>query len=131
MRLVVAEKPSVARDLARIIGASKREDGYLEGSGVRVTWCVGHLAELEDPAHYDAKWKAWSFDTLPMLPTKFDLRQRQGDDGDSRLEVVFEEDPQGTKITLVHSDLPEGSGGEYEQGWSDHYIEPMRAYFRG
>ncbi len=53
------------------------------------------------------------------------------DDADSRLEILLEEDPEGTKITLVHSDLPEGSGGAYEQGWSDHYIEPMRAYFRG
>ncbi len=79
LRLVVAEKPSVARDLARMIGASKKEDGYLEGPGVRVTWCVGHLAELEDPAHYDAKWRNWSFETLPMLPDRFDLRLRKGD----------------------------------------------------
>lgn len=53
------------------------------------------------------------------------------DDADSRLEILFEEDPEGTKLTLVHSDLPEGSGGSYEQGWSEHYIEPMRAHFRG
>lgn len=79
MQLVVAEKPSVARDLARIIGASAKGQACLEGPGVRVTWCIGHLAELEDPAHYQAAWKRWSFDTLPMIPDKFDLRVRTGD----------------------------------------------------
>jgi DNA topoisomerase-3 len=79
MRLVVAEKPSVARDLGRVIGATAKGDACLEGAGLRVTWCIGHLAELEDPAHYQAAWKRWSFDTLPMIPEKFDLRVREGD----------------------------------------------------
>lgn len=79
MRLVVAEKPSVARDLARVIGATSKRDGFLEGDGVRVTWCIGHLAELEDPAHYSNAWRKWSFDTLPMIPERFDLRLRKGD----------------------------------------------------
>ncbi len=79
MRLVVAEKPSVARDLARVIGATRKGEGCLEGPDVRVTWCIGHLAELEDPAHYQAAWKRWSFDTLPMIPETFALRVRSGD----------------------------------------------------
>jgi DNA topoisomerase-3 len=79
MRLVVAEKPSVARDIARVIGASTKGNACIEGNGVRVTWCIGHLAELEDPAHYNPAWKRWSFDTLPMLPEKFELRLREGD----------------------------------------------------
>jgi DNA topoisomerase-3 len=79
VRLVVAEKPSVARDIARVIGATRKGEASLDGDGVRVTWCIGHLAELEDPAHYDAAWKRWSFDTLPMIPAKFDLRLREGD----------------------------------------------------
>jgi DNA topoisomerase-3 len=78
MRLVIAEKPSVARDLARVLGAKTRGDGFLEGAGLRITWCIGHLAELEDPVHYDAAWKRWSFDTLPMVPAKFELRLRTG-----------------------------------------------------
>jgi DNA topoisomerase-3 len=78
VRVVVAEKPSVARDLARVLGATKKGEGFLEGNGLAVTWCVGHLAELEEPAHYDPAWKRWSFDTLPMVPERFALRLRDG-----------------------------------------------------
>ncbi|MEZ4238876.1 MAG: DNA topoisomerase [Myxococcota bacterium] len=77
MRVVVAEKPSVARDLGRVLGAGRRGDGYLEGHGLRITWCVGHMAELEEPAHYQAAWKRWSFDTLPMVPEAFTVRPRK------------------------------------------------------
>jgi DNA topoisomerase-3 len=78
VRVVVAEKPSVARDLARVLGATTRREGFLEGNGLAITWCVGHLVELEEPAHYDAAWKRWSFDTLPMVPERFALRLREG-----------------------------------------------------
>lgn len=77
MRLLIAEKPSVARDLARVLGASRKAEGYLEGDGLWISWCVGHLAELEEPAHYDAAWKRWSLDTLPMLPESFALKARK------------------------------------------------------
>src|SRR5687768_311701 len=78
MRVVVAEKPSVARDLARVLGCRDKRHGYLEGPGLRITWCIGHIAELEEPAHYDAAWKRWSLATLPMVPEKFALRVRKG-----------------------------------------------------
>ena len=78
MDLIVAEKPSVARDIARVVGASKRGDGFLEGPSHVVTWCIGHLVELEEPAHYDARWKAWRLDTLPMIPERFALRPVDG-----------------------------------------------------
>src|SRR5688572_29809088 len=78
MRLIVSEKPSVARDLARVLGAKTKRDGWFEGEGLRITWCIGHLAELEDPAHYDPAWKRWSMDTLPMIPLRFELRLRKG-----------------------------------------------------
>src|SRR5438067_13591594 len=76
MQLVVAENPSVARDLARVLGvrASGRGGGAIEGDGRVITWCVGHLVELEEPAAYDARWKAWRLDTLPMIPARFRLR---------------------------------------------------------
>ncbi len=77
MRLVVAEKPSVARDLAAVLGATRKGDGCLEGDGVRVTWCVGHLVELEEPAHYNDAWRRWSLEVLPMLPDAFALRVRE------------------------------------------------------
>lgn len=77
MRVVVTEKPSVARDLAAVLGGFRPRDGHLEGDGTVITWCIGHLLELEEPAHYDAAWKRWSLDTLPMLPGDFDLRVRE------------------------------------------------------
>lgn len=86
MRVVVTEKPSVARDLARVLGATSRRDGWLEGRGLRITWCVGHLAELEEPAHYDARWRRWSLDSLPILPESFDVRLRA--DARDRFETI-------------------------------------------
>src|SRR5437868_6680289 len=74
MELIIAEKPSVARDLARVLGARPSGKGAYEGSGRVITWCVGHLVELEEPAAYDGRWKAWRLDTLPMLPAEFKLR---------------------------------------------------------
>jgi DNA topoisomerase-3 len=74
MELVIAEKPSVARDLARVLGATRRGDGCLEGPHHVVTWCVGHLIELDEPAAYDPLWKPWRAETLPMLPQSFKLR---------------------------------------------------------
>jgi len=78
MRLVIAEKPSVARDIARVLGAGTRRDGYLEGNGLLVSWCFGHMAELSEPAHYDPAWKRWSLASLPMLPQRFEVKLRKG-----------------------------------------------------
>ena len=74
MQLVIAEKPSVARDLARVLGLRGGGKHAIEGSGRVITWCIGHLVELEEPAAYDPAWKAWRLDTLPMLPATFKLR---------------------------------------------------------
>ncbi len=68
MKLVIAEKPSVAQSIAKVIGANKREDGYLEGNGYLVSWCVGHLVELAPPAYYDEKYEKWRYEDLPILP---------------------------------------------------------------
>lgn len=68
MQLVIAEKPSVAQTIAKVLGAAERKDGYVQGSGYIVSWCVGHLAALVNPESYDEKYKAWSFETLPIIP---------------------------------------------------------------
>ena len=70
-QLVIAEKPSVAQNIASVIGASNRKDGYLEGNGYRVSWCVGHLIELANAAAYCEEWAKWSLDTLPMIPDQW------------------------------------------------------------
>ena len=63
-KLVIAEKPSVAQSIAKVIGADKREDGYLEGNGYIVSWCVGHLVELASQESYDEKYEKWRYDDL-------------------------------------------------------------------
>lgn len=68
MKLVLAEKPSVAQSIAKVLGATKREDGYLEGNGYIVSWCVGHLVELAEPEAYDAKYSKWTYADLPIFP---------------------------------------------------------------
>ena len=68
MKLVLAEKPSVAQSIAKVLGVNKREDGYLEGNGYIVSWCVGHLVELAQPEAYDAKYGKWAYADLPIFP---------------------------------------------------------------
>ncbi len=77
MKLCITEKPSVARDIARIVGASTRKDGYLEGNGYCVTWGFGHFCELEEPRFYNDRWKSWSLDQLPMIPQKYEIRLKE------------------------------------------------------
>ena len=72
-KLVIAEKPSVAQSLAVVIGATVRKDGYLEGNGWRVSWCVGHLAGLADADSYDPKYAKWRYDDLPILPEHWQM----------------------------------------------------------
>ena len=66
MQLIIAEKPSVARDLARVLGVRPAGQHAFEGDACVITWCIGHLVELEEPAAYDGRWKAWRLDSLPM-----------------------------------------------------------------
>ena len=68
--LVLAEKPSVGKELARVLGAGKGGDGYMEGAQYIVTWALGHLVTLADPEEYDPKYKTWEMEDLPMLPEK-------------------------------------------------------------
>ena len=70
-RVVLAEKPSVGRDIARVLGCTKQGQGYLEGKDYVVTWALGHLVTLADPEAYDVKYKSWNLEDLPMLPKAF------------------------------------------------------------
>ena len=71
--LVLAEKPSVGREIARVMGAGGKQNGYFEGSQYVVTWALGHLVTLADPEHYGEQYKKWDLSTLPMLPDKMEL----------------------------------------------------------
>ena len=71
MKLVIAEKPSVAISIAKVIGANKKKDGYYEGNGYRVSWCVGHLIQMANPNAYDEKYAKWNMADLPIIPSDY------------------------------------------------------------
>lgn len=74
MIVCIAEKPSVARDIAQVLGATKKCDGYFEGAGYQVTWTYGHLCSLKEPHEYNERWKAWRMSEIPMIPDKFGIK---------------------------------------------------------
>ena len=78
MKLVLAEKPSVAQSIAKVLGANKREDGYIEGNGYIVSWCVGHLVELAEPEAYDEKYSKWTYADLPIFPVDWQYEVSSG-----------------------------------------------------
>ena len=89
MKVVLAEKPSVARDLAVFLRANSRHDGYWQGGDYQVTWAFGHLVELKEPGDYDPSLKRWTLESLPFVPDEFELRLR-GDDGARKQFAIIE-----------------------------------------
>lgn len=74
--LIITEKPSVAMDIARVLGGFTRHDGYLEKSEMIISWAVGHLVELAEPHEYNAEYQKWNIDHLPILPERFQLKPK-------------------------------------------------------
>ena len=81
MIVCIAEKPSVARDIAHVLGANSSRDGYMEGNGYQVTWTFGHLCTLKEPHDYTPSWKSWSLSSLPMIPPRFGIKLIEHDQG--------------------------------------------------
>ncbi len=77
MKLIIAEKPSVGISIAKVLGCNNRKDGYIEGNGYFVSWCYGHLIELDTPDKYDPRYKKWSLEDLPIIPTEFHYHVRK------------------------------------------------------
>lgn len=88
MIVCIAEKPSVARDIARIIGANTQRQGYMEGNGYQVTWTYGHLCELKMPDDYTPMWKAWSLSSLPIIPQRFGIKLIEQDSIKKQFAVI-------------------------------------------
>ncbi|MBR3390921.1 MAG: DNA topoisomerase III, partial [Prevotella sp.] len=88
MIVCIAEKPSVAKDIARIIGANQSKDGYMEGNGFQVTWTFGHLCELKMPEDYAPQWKSWRQEYLPMIPPRFGIRLKDDKGVKKQFDVI-------------------------------------------
>jgi DNA topoisomerase-3 len=88
MKVVLAEKPSVARDIAKHLNATQRGNGWLEGNGWTVTWAFGHLVELQEPEDYNPEWKVWRLSSLPIFPEKFGLRPRADSKALEQLQTI-------------------------------------------
>ena len=88
MKVCVTEKPSVARDIARLLGANDRHDGYFEGNGYQVTWTFGHLCELKEPNDYTDQWKWWSLGQLPMIPQRFGIKLKNDKGIEQQFNVI-------------------------------------------
>ena len=114
MIVCIAEKPSVAADIARIIGATARRDGYYEGNGYQVTWTFGHLCELKMPEDYTPMWRSWSLSSLPMIPPKFGIRLKE-DQGVQKQFAIIERLMQAADSIVNCGDA--GQEGELIQRW--------------
>ena len=114
MIVCIAEKPSVARDIARIIGATSSHDGYMEGNGFQVTWTFGHLCTLKEPHDYTPMWRSWSLTSLPMIPERFGIKLID-DQGIKKQFAIIEDLMQKADRIVNCGDA--GQEGELIQRW--------------
>ena len=114
MKVCIAEKPSVAREIASVLGANTKHDGYFEGNGYFVTYTFGHLCTLKEPNDYKAHWKSWDLNNLPMLPDKFETKVVENSGIQKQFKIIkslFD------KATLVINCGDAGQEGELIQRW--------------
>lgn len=114
MIVCIAEKPSVAKDIAKIIGANSSHDGYMEGNGYQVTWTFGHLCTLKEPDDYTPLWKRWSLASLPMIPPRFGIKLIE-DQGIKKQFAIIEKLMQNADGIINCGDA--GQEGELIQRW--------------
>lgn len=114
MIVCIAEKPSVAKDIANVLGAKSSHDGYIEGNGYQVTWTFGHLCELKEPHEYSSNWKAWSLSSLPMIPERFGIKLKTDKGIEKQFKTI-----QGLmqKADMIINCGDAGQEGELIQRW--------------
>ena len=114
MKLCIAEKPSVAKDLATILGAKVRHDGYFEGNGYLVSWTFGHLCTLKEPQDYKEHWKYWKIEDLPIIPENFGIKIKNNQGIQKQFELI-------SKLVAKASEVincgDAGQEGELIQRW--------------
>lgn len=114
MIVCIAEKPSVAKDIAKVLGATQSHEGYIEGNGYQVTWTYGHLCTLKEPHDYDPRWKQWTYGALPMIPPRFGIKLIPNQ-GYERQFAVIERLMQAADSIVNCGDA--GQEGELIQRW--------------
>jgi len=114
MIVCIAEKPSVARDIAKVLGATNDRGGFIEGNGYQVTWTFGHLCELKEPGEYSPMWKSWSLAQLPMIPPRFGIKLKD-DKGIEKQFAIIEKLMQAADGIINCGDA--GQEGELIQRW--------------
>lgn len=128
MQLVITEKPSVAQAVACVIGADERKDGYMEGNGYLVSWCIGHLVELAQPDAYSDAWKKWTYESLPMIPEEWQTEVKSGTAAQYRILKKLMHDQ---RVDSVVCATDAGREGElifrlvYEQAGCDKSIKRL------
>lgn len=130
MKVIIAEKPSVGREIAKVFGATTKHDGYLEGKGYTFTWAFGHLLQLAAPQEYG--YYGWSVQNLPMLPSKFKLSIRKKDGKDDpgakkQLEIIKKLFDEATEI-IVATDA--GREGELIFRYIYYYLKCKKPFKR-
>ena len=114
MIVCITEKPSVARDIAKVIGANQKHDGYIEGNGYAITWTFGHLCTLKSPADYISQWKRWSLSDLPMIPSRFGIKLIDNEGYKKQFEIISRLVREATEVINCGD---AGQEGELIQRW--------------
>ena len=114
MIVCIAEKPSVAKDIAKVIGATQAKDGYMEGNGYQVTWTFGHFCTLKEPHDYTDQWKSWRLETLPMIPSSFGIKVIDNQGVQKQFHVISRLISQATEVINCGD---AGQEGELIQRW--------------
>ena len=114
MMVCIAEKPSVAREIADVLGAKLKKNGYIEGNGYQVTWTFGHLCTLKEPHDYDPRWRIWALSTLPMMPPRFGIKLIENEIYKAQFQVI-EQLMQNADMIVNCGDA--GQEGELIQRW--------------
>lgn len=114
MKVCIAEKPSVAREIAEVLGATERKNGYLEGNGYQVTWTFGHLCTLKEPHEYSENWKHWSLSALPMIPPRFGIKLIDNPSYEQQFRTIEE---LMSRAEMVINCGDAGQEGELIQRW--------------
>lgn len=114
MIVCIAEKPSVARDIAQVLGATTKKDGYIEGNGYQVTWTFGHLCTLKEPHDYTPQWKGWDIYKLPMIPPRFGIKLIENATYQKQFKIIESLVQQATQVVNCGD---AGQEGELIQRW--------------